>query len=168
MGDEGQGVILSSRLAYGGVSSHKAAFSWLCGVGQRQGGLYSHKYCSLALMTESYTTKHTLTSTYGYYCAACTYCTCVREQVRVCMCVHTHENMCERDSEGWEREGVCFCACVWAHVGVISASLSIHELRVSSRDSRVTHITAGSTQFKRWHLHIIIYKLWHQYTVFFC
>lgn len=41
------------------------------------------------------------------------------------------------------------CVSVCAHVGVIPASLSIHELRDSSKGSWMTHITTGSAQFSR-------------------
>lgn len=44
---------------------------------------------------------------------------------------------------------MCFCVCVCAHVGAIAASLSIHELRESSKGSWMTHITTGSAQL-RW------------------
>lgn len=71
------------------------------------------------------------------------------EKQSLSVCEHTPQNMCDRDSEAWEQEGVYFCVCVRAHVGAIAASLSIHELRESSKGSWMTHITTGSAQL-RW------------------
>lgn len=59
--------------------------------------------------------------------------------------------ICVKEIVRNESERVCvsLCVCVRAHVGVIPASLSIHELRESSKGSWMTHITTGSARFGR-------------------
>ena len=76
---------------------------------------------------------------------------CVRERARsrASVCVSIHLRICVTEIARHESRRVCISVCVRAHVGAIAASLSIHELRESSKGSWMTHITTGSAQL-RW------------------